>query len=154
MHNMPTPETSTQLQKFFSMVTYLSSFVPSLSSFTATLHELLKKDTEFTWNQSYQNAFDTVKCLVYTDTTLGYFDVHKPITINVDASQKGLSATLLQEGYPVAFAPKALTPVENQYANIQYEITGCVFGVEWFHIYILAIHSLLRATRSLMTIPS
>ena len=44
IHNMPAPETPSQLQKFPGMVTYLSPFVPSLSSFTAPLYGLLKKD--------------------------------------------------------------------------------------------------------------
>ena len=35
-----------------------------------------------------------------------------PVTVQVDASKKGLGAALLQEGCPVAFASKALTPTE------------------------------------------
>ena len=62
-------------------------------------------------NLSYQEAFDTVKFLVCTDTTtLRYFNVHKPITIQIDASWKGLGATLLQGGLPVVFVPKVITP--------------------------------------------
>ena len=77
VHSIPPPETPTKLQKFPGMVTYLSLFVPSLSSFTAPVYELHKKSTEFIWNQSHQEAFDTV-CM---DTAQSYFDVHKPVTI-------------------------------------------------------------------------
>ena len=80
MQNIPPPKTSTQLQMLFGMVTYLSPFVPSLPSFSAPLHELLKKCTEFKWNQSCQEAFDTMKSLVCTDSTLRYFIVCKPIS--------------------------------------------------------------------------
>ena len=104
IHNMPAPETPSQLQKFLGMVTYLSPFVPPLSSFTAPLSGLLKKDAEFTWNETYQDAFDSVKSLVCSNTTLHYFDVCRPVIIQVDASQKGLGAALLQDGCPVAFA--------------------------------------------------
>ena len=124
---MPAPETATQLQKFLSVVTYLSPFLPSLSSFTAPLHELLKKGSKFIWNKSYQEAFDKVKSMVCKDTTLQYLDIHKPITVQVDASQKGLGSALLQDGYPVAFASKALIPVEQCYANIECELLTCVF---------------------------
>ena len=41
------------------------------------------------------------------------------MTIQVDASQVGLGAALLQNGKPVAFASKALTKTECQYANIE-----------------------------------
>ena len=112
IHKMPPPEEPQELQKFLGMTTYLSPFIPSLSMFTAPLRELLQKDSEFTWNDSYQEAFDAVKQMVCKDTTLRYFDSRKPIVIQVDASQKGLGAALLQDGCPVAFTSKALTLTE------------------------------------------
>ena len=54
---------ATQLQKFLRLVTYLSPFTPSFSSFTTLLHELLKKGTEFIWNNSYEEAFEKVKSM-------------------------------------------------------------------------------------------
>ena len=130
IHKMPPPEGPQELQKFLGMTTYLSPFIPSLSTLTAPLRELLKKDTEFTWNNSYQDAFDTVKKMVCMDTTLRYFNAHKPVIIQVDTSQKGLGAALLQDGCPVAFTSKALTPTEQGYANIECEMLACVFGAE------------------------
>ena len=84
VHKMPVPETATQLQKFLGLVTYLSPFIPSLSSFTATPCEILKKETEFIWNTSYQEAFDKFKSMVCKDITLWYFDACKPFTVQVD----------------------------------------------------------------------
>ena len=90
VHQMLSPETPSLLQQFLAMVTYLSPFIPSLSTHTAPLWELLKKDSEFIWNTSYQEAFDRIKELVCKDTTLCYFDIRKPVTIQVNASGKGL----------------------------------------------------------------
>ena len=39
----------------------------------------------------------------------GIFDPSFPMTIQVNASQGGLGAALLQNGKPIAFASKALT---------------------------------------------
>ena len=44
VHKMLAPKTANQLQKFLRLATYMSPFIPSLSSFTASLHELLKKE--------------------------------------------------------------------------------------------------------------
>ena len=52
------------------MVTYLSPFIPGLSTVTAPLPELLKKDAEFRWDTYYQTAFQCVKDVVVSDTTL------------------------------------------------------------------------------------
>ena len=101
VHKMLAPETVTQLQKFLRLVTYLSPFIPSLYSLIAPPCELLKKGTKFIWNNSYQEAFDKVKSMAYKVTTLRYFDVCKPVTVQVDESQKGLGAILLQDGHQV-----------------------------------------------------
>ena len=130
VNKMPAPETATQLQKFLRLVTYLSPFIPSLSSFTTLLHGLLKKGTVFIWNNSYQEAFDNVKSLIYKDTTLPYFNIHKLLTLHVDTSHKSLGAALLQDGHQVAFASMALTTVKQCYAYTEDELLTCVFGAE------------------------
>ena len=114
------------------MVTYLSPFIPGLSKLIAPLHELLRKDAEFSWDASYQTAFQHVKDAVVSDTTLGYFDASCPITVEVDASQVRLGAASLHDNKPVAFTSKALTEVECQYANIEHEMLAVVFGAEQF----------------------
>ena len=58
------------------------------------------------------------------------------MTIQVDASQVGLGAALLQNGKPIAFASKALTETKCQYANIKREMLAAVFRVERFHTYV------------------
>ena len=91
---------------------YLSPFIPGLSTLTAPLQELLKKDTDFIWNCTYDATFEWVKEAVVSDTTLRYFDPSLPVTIQLDPSQVGPVAALLQNGKPVAFASKALTKME------------------------------------------
>ena len=77
-----------------------------------------------------------VKSMVCKDTTLWYFDICKTVTVQVDVSQKGLGAAVLQDGCPVAFASKCLTCGEQHYANIECELLTCVFRAEWFHTYV------------------
>ena len=112
VHALPAPTNITELQEFLGLVTYLSPFIPGLSILTAPLRELLKKDTGFSWNHTYDTSFEQIKEAVISDTTLRYFDPSLPMTIQVDASQVGLGAALLQNGKPLAFASKALTKTE------------------------------------------
>ena len=118
VHALPAPTNVTELQEFLGLVTYLSPFIPGLSTLTAPLQELLKKDTDFSWNHTYDTTFEWIKEAVISDTTLRYFDPSLPMTIQADASQVGLGAALLQNGKPIAFASKALTKTEHRYANI------------------------------------
>ena len=58
------------------------------------------------------------------------------MTIQVDASQVGLGAALLQNGKPIAFASKPLTKTGCWYANIEREreMLAVVFRVERFQM--------------------
>ena len=118
------------------MVTYLSPFIPGLSTLIAALHELLKKDTDFNWDASYQQYFNVLRMLLLVTPPSQYLDASHPITVQVDASQVVLGAALLQANKPVVFAIRALTEVECHYANIEHEMLAVVFGAEWFRIYV------------------
>ena len=118
------------------MVTYLSPFIHGLSTLTTPLQELLRKDAYFTWNASYEATFQWVKQAIVSNTTLRYFNPSLSVTIQVDASQVGLGAALLQDNKPISFTSKVLTNAECRYANIKREMLAVVFGVERFCNYV------------------
>ena len=76
IHALPAPASIMELQEFLGLVTYLHPFIPGLSSLTAPLCELLKKDTDFLWNQPMMPTFQQVKEAVVSNTTLRYFNPH------------------------------------------------------------------------------
>ena len=92
------------------------------------------------WGPEHQKAFDSVKESIATKATLAYFDSSKPVIIQTDASKRGVGATLLQDGRPVAYASKSLTETESNYCNIEREMLGIVFGLERFHHYAYGRH--------------
>ena len=67
---------------------------------------------------------------------LKFYDTGKHATVQLDASQSGLEVVLLQDGKPVAYASKALTPTQQAYAQIEKEALALVFGREKFHHYL------------------
>ena len=78
-------------------------------------------------------------------TTLVYYNPHKQSILQVDASGYGLGATLIQEGRPVAFTSKSLSPAETRYANIEREMLAIVFGCERFHNYIYGTRFIIHS---------
>jgi len=62
------------------------------------------------------------------------------VTIQVDASQRGLGAVLLQANGPVEFASKLLIATESRYSNIEREMLPVLFGLEKFHYYAYGRH--------------
>ena len=115
------------------MIQYLSPFIPKLSSKTAPL---LKKDTEYQWNETLNIAFQNLKDHIHENICLAYLKPNAKTTIQVDASMSGLGAMLINDNKIVAFASKRLTDTESRYANIERELLAVVFGCERFHTYV------------------
>ena len=56
-------------------------------------------------------------------------------TLQCDSSELGIGVALMQGGQPVAYASRALTSTEQQYAQIEKELLTIVFGLERFDTY-------------------
>ena len=74
---------------FLGMVTYLSQYMPNISSLTSDLRGLLKKDALFQWSEAHDVTFQKIKNQISEDVCLRYFDTTKEVVLQVDASQVG-----------------------------------------------------------------
>ena len=133
---MATPQDKEDVQRCLGLFTFLAGYIPNFSGKSAPLRELLKKETPFLWDADHEHAFNALKDAITKDACLKYFDPHKETTLEVDASMKGVGACLLQEGEPVAFASKSLSPAQSNYSNIERETLALVFGINRFHTYL------------------
>ena len=116
--NMPEPHDKEGVQRLLGMVNYVSKFVPNMSVITSPLRELLKKDVTWHWSVRHAKAFEEIKTILANPEpgVLTYYDVTKPVNLQVDASKSGLGAVLIQSDMPVAYASRSLMPVETRYA--------------------------------------
>ena len=126
-------------------MTYLGSFIPNLSSLSYTLRDLLKENTQWTWDTHHQRAFERLKEAITEESQIAFYDTCKPVTLEADASMKGIGAALVEDKGPVAYASKSLTKTQANYSNIEREMLALVHGVERFHTYLygraFTIHS-------------
>ena len=73
-----------------------------------------------------------MKRLVTNAPVLKYFDTTKGVTLQCDASDKGLGTGLMQDDHPIAYASRALTDPETRYAQIEKKLLVVVYGLEKF----------------------
>ena len=125
-----------ELASFLGLATYMGPFIPNLNSLAASLRALTRKNAIFEWSPAAKESFNRIKHAVSDSTTLSYFEARKPVVLQVDASMKALGTALIQDGKPVAFVSKALSPSESRYANIEHELLAVVYGCERFHNYL------------------
>ena len=109
--NMPEPQSKEYVRRLIGMFNYLSPYIPNMSAVTAPIRDLLKKETQFSWLPEHERAFQTVKQILSAEPLLKLYDESKKVTIQCDASSKGLGACLMQEGKPIAYASRSLTEV-------------------------------------------
>lgn len=123
---METPRDKAGLLRFIGMANYLSPFCDNLSSVIQPLRMLTREGAAFLWSDSQELAFRNAKKLIARTPTLRYYDINKPVTLQVDASESGLGGTLLQPNengklQPVAFTSCSLNPTEQRYSQIEKE---------------------------------
>ena len=147
---MTPPQMKQELQSFLSAVNYLQTFIPHLSSNTEPHWALFKKKNSFTWDENSNMCFQKIKTLLQKALLrpLRYYDWSKPVTLQCDASLKGLGACIIQDGQPIAFASKSLMDMRSimqtsresswpLYMAVKSSICTCMGG-----------HSLWRQTTS------
>ena len=104
---------------------------------------MLKKDNVFHWEDQQTRSFQQVKTLIAkaNTTPLRYYDRNLLVTVQVDASLRGLGACLIQKhkgkDQLIAFASKSLMDTETRYANIERELLAIVFACQRFSTYLL-----------------
>ena len=131
--NMPRP---TDVTSLLGMVKYLALYIPNESAITQPLRELLKKYAEWTWHPEHDKALDNLKAMLTSIPALAFYDVTKPVIIQAEASQSRLGACILQKGKPVAYASRAMTQAEQNYAQIEKEMLAICFATSKFHQYV------------------
>ena len=95
------------------------------------------KDAIWTWQKQQEKAFKEAKRVVTMQPVLKFYSLDEEVTLQCDASEKGLGVTLLRNKQPVAFASRALSKTEQNYAQIEKECLSIVFGCERFRQYLL-----------------
>ena len=59
------------------MARYCAKFIPHFSDLSAPLRALIRKNSHFSWTQKAQQAFDSIKQALASETVIAYFDKNK-----------------------------------------------------------------------------
>jgi hypothetical protein len=91
---------------------------------------LLKKDQYFVWTSEHQQAFDLLKQALCSAPVLALPDFSQPFHIKTDASGSGVGAVLQQNGHPIAFLSKALSPRNQSLSVYEKEYLAILMAVD------------------------
>ncbi|XP_012826093.1 uncharacterized protein K02A2.6-like [Xenopus tropicalis] len=140
------------------LVNYYARFVPNLSTVLHPLNTMLHKEVKWNWSPECEGAFQEIKRQLLTPNVLTHYDPRLPVRLACDASPYGVGAVLshlMPDGQerPIAFASRTLSKAEQNYAQLEREALGLIFGVRKFHTYLYGRHfTLMTDHRPLTTI--
>jgi len=117
------------------MNNYLGKYIPNMSELTVPLRSLLEGDVPWAWFPEHDTALSKIKSVLSSAPVLRFYDTSLLTTLQVDTSKSGLGACLMHQGQPVAYASRALSNSEINYAPIEKEMLAIVFGCERFNMY-------------------
>ena len=112
------PKDVRNIREFLGLTGYYRRFIQDYEKIAKPLHELLKKDKEFNWEEDQQIAFEAVKERLCAHPILLFPDFEKHFTLTTDASDTAIGAVLSQEkdnfDHPVAYLSQTLNKAERK----------------------------------------
>lgn len=143
--NYPVPSNRAELHRFIGMTTYLSRFIPNLSSNCTNLRKLISEKEPWEWNTIQETEFQNLKSLVSDVKTLRYYDRRLPLVIECDASSFGLGVAVFQEKGIIGYASRTLTKTERNYAQIEKELLAILFACTRFDQLVVGnLHTIVK----------
>lgn len=133
--NFPAPSTPKELNRLLGLFAYYAKWIPQCSELTQPLRdarEVLTRGKPLP--EPAKEAIDKLK-LSLANACLAVPDQSIPLSVETDASDVGLGATLLQQGKPVAFFSRTLTQSERKQSTVEKEACAIVESCRrWRHL--------------------
>ena len=120
----------------WGLATYFRKFVRQFASLASPLYRLLRQDVSWCWDQVCLEAFNALKRALTNAPCLAYPDFSKTFEVHCDASLAGLGAVLYQDGRPVAYESRRLTPAERNYPTGEQELLAVIHALMVWRCYL------------------
>nr|XP_054601707.1 retrovirus-related Pol polyprotein from transposon opus isoform X2 [Nothobranchius furzeri] len=95
----------------------------------------------FKWTTAAQGAFENCKLLLCSAPVLKAPDLTRPFKLEIDASDVGMGAVLLQEDegaldHPVSYFSKKFAKYQLHYSTVEKETLALVLAIQHFEVYL------------------
>ena len=134
----PEPANVQELRSFLGLLNYYGKFLPNLSTTLHLLNNLLQQGQPWKWTEDCKHAFQEAKDTLTSSHMLVHYDPALPLRMAADASAYGVGVVIphvMPDGAerPIAYASRTLSQSEQNYAQLEKEALGLIFGVKRFH---------------------
>lgn len=139
--NFPAPTTKRELRRFLGMTGYYRAFCKNFAEIASPLTSLLSQSKVFDWSTECQLAFDAIKRVLCSAPVLSAPNFLRAFKLEVDASDIGAGAVLIQEDdagidHPICYFSKKFTKSQQHYSTIEKEALALLLALQHFEIYL------------------
>lgn len=139
--HFPCPKTQKNIKSFLGLVGYYRKFIFNFAEIAKPLTLLLKKNTDFNWDEKCNLAFETLKSAITSEPILQHPDFSKKFILTTDASGFAISGILSQgeigHDLPIAFISRTLQPAETRYSTTEREMLAIYWSIKQLRPYLL-----------------
>lgn len=134
--NWSVPTDVKAVRSFLGLVGYYRRFVKNFGVIARPLFNLLKKGVPFVWTPATEIAFRLLQQSLTSAPVLALPNFKQQFTVETDASDTGIRAVLQQQGHPIAFINKALSPRYQGLSAYEKEYLAILVAVEQWRPYL------------------
>jgi hypothetical protein len=139
---LPPPTSKQSMQSFLGQINFVRRFVPSFSEMVRPLQNLIKKDTQYHWGPTENQAFNAIKKAIIDAPSLMSPDFSQDFTLCTFASDRSYAAVLTQKNsennkVPIAFMSSTFKGVELNYPAVDWQAYAVFKAVKHFWSYLL-----------------
>jgi hypothetical protein len=147
IQNLPPPATKKDMQSFMGKINFVRRFIHEFSRMVKPIHNLHKKEHEFSWSQDTERGLVDIKKAIFAPM-LAQLDFLKDFVI-YNTIEKASLAILLQKDdlgskQSIDFMILSLSNVELKYTLIEKNSFSLVKVAEKFRHFILGKHTKVK----------
>ena len=129
------PTNNKQIVSFVWLANFYGRMIPDFATKMLPLNNM--RNSDFSWGKMQQKAFEDIKSELFANPLVQSYSLQKEATVTTDASEKAIGGVLSQEGHPVIYVSRKLTPAEKNYSNTEREALAIVFVVTRLEQFLL-----------------
>ena len=138
------PKSVYEVRAVLGLMNYFRRFIRNYAKLARPLINLTKGNisrrqapkTSVVLNTDQVKAFEALKHALANAPVLRIPDFKKPFQLITDASDYALGAILLQDGHPVAFESRQMSPAEKGYHTTDKELLAIVHALQTWRCYL------------------
>ena len=150
IRDFPCPSSKKELKRFLGLAGFYRQFIQNFAEISKPLNRLTNDTVVYAWDQTCQDAFDTLKDKLCAKPVLAFPRCGETFIVEVDASNIAVGGVLSQDQpdgtiHPVAYFSTTLNKSQQNWSAHSKEAYALLVAVRTWHVYLAGTSFVLQS---------